>query len=253
MQPNLSANFKLFCVYILLAEMAVSVFRLGEPTRRKEPKDKTGSAQESHLRASLASMVSYSFDTNNMNINTADDMSRQDSRCEDEYAIYQQCMNLIITPPLSPQRSEDGDDSLSLYSSISPVCQDRLHYSDVMPTDELFHKDYKSNVVIQDCMWSGVGSDGVNNKRKRNVSLSELNMVTASTSCVDPTTFTAYPRQQNQVEHNYSLATPEPMRVPKLHGGDCTPNTTDDSGKDLNFARLAGVLSCQWFQFVSAF
>ncbi|XP_067936123.1 transcriptional regulator Myc-like [Watersipora subatra] len=132
----------------------------------------------------------------------------------------------LYTPPGSPQRDECDH-----ICPDSPVTESMVHLH-TMPTSELFDCEQQMNYerfkdpVLQDCMWSGVERRPF---RVRNVSLSELNMVSTSTSCIDPTTFTAYPRQHNQVEHNYSLATPEPMRVPKLYSDYNTPSTSEHS------------------------
>lgn len=135
------------------------------------------------------------------------------------------------TPPGSPNREDEccemGDDAFDGETIESEGSMQ------LMPTSELFDCEqtnipYHTNPVLQDCMWSGVERKPV---RSRHISLSELSMATTSTSFIDPTTFTAYPRQHNQVEHNYSLATPEPMKVPKTYSNYNTPSTSENSGK----------------------
>lgn len=132
----------------------------------------------------------------------------------------------LLTPPLSPQREEEDDCFLSTPVSKLPQNTDEWLTTTICFDTKATSAGLKSK-LIQDCMWSGSDEEQARTARSRKVSLSELTMQTASTSCVDPTTFAAYPRQQNQLEHSYSLTTPEPMRLPILN----TPATTDDSGK----------------------
>lgn len=132
----------------------------------------------------------------------------------------------LITPPLSPSREED--DECFLAGCDPSLTKSMLQEEEWLTTiclGETKQAGLRSK-LIQDCMWSGTDEEQARSNRNRTVSLSELTMITASTSCVDPTTFSAYPRQQNQLEHSYSLTTPEPMRVPSIN----TPATTDDSG-----------------------
>lgn len=138
-----------------------------------------------------------------------------------------------ITPPLSPERDFMDLPSLEqeLYDNIQQFrdVKNNIAINGCSPTHDLEY--YSDSVVLRDCMWSGKGYkefDESRPKRQRNDSLSELALNAASTSCIDPTTFTAYPRQHNQMEHNYSLVTPEPMRVPKIYY--TSPIHTDDSG-----------------------
>lgn len=137
----------------------------------------------------------------------------------------------MLTPPSSPEpEEEDLDDCCFLASPLHILApkrelQDEPWLATVMPSDTRQNLNSK---LIQDCMWSGSDEEQARVMRSRKVSLSELTMQTASTSCVDPTTFTAYPRQQNQLEHSYSLTTPEPMKLPVMHTPE--PTTDDDSG-----------------------
>lgn len=140
---------------------------------------------------------------------------------------------LLPTPPLSPQRSDDDD------TSRCSIKEDWLTTA-ILDTKNLPNGGLRSK-LIQDCMWSGSDEETARSHRSRKVSLSELTMIATSTSCVDPTTFSAYPRQQNQVEHSYSLTTPEPMRVPALY----TPaQTDDDSGKYMYSVSKHHFLNC---------
>lgn len=157
------------------------------------------------------------FDSDYMKECSSDDMvSASPAECD----IWSEFGKHCLTPPESPRNVKEIS---------TDYCKSTDGRQPLILMSEIYEKieELKPN-VFEDCMWSGV--ERRRTGRVRNVSLSELNMVTTSTSCVDPTTFTAYPRQHNQVEHNYSLATPEPMRVPKLHS-ETPPSTTDDSGK----------------------
>lgn len=113
---------------------------------------------------------------------------------------------LLPTPPRSPSRDveEDREDV-----NLSLPTEDWL--SKFMCFDQAPGLNSK---LIQDCMWSGSDEEQARASRTRKYSLSETTMQTASISSVDPTSVaTAVPRQQNEMEHSYSLTTPEPTGV----------------------------------------
>ena len=168
---------------------------------------------------SLASTSDFYFELDTL-VSPSEDFYDSVSPSENIWKKFE----LLPTPPLSPQREDEDDDCA--FTSKSLKKDDEWLTTAIFDTKSLPTGGLKSK-LIQDCMWSGSDEEQARSHRSRKVSLSELTMITTSTSCVDPTTFTAYPRQQNQVEHSYSLTTPEPMRVPPMY----TPAQTDeDSG-----------------------
>jgi len=169
---------------------------------------------------SLASTSDFYFELDTL-VSPSDDFYDSVSPSENIWKKFE----LLPTPPLSPQRDEDDDDDCA-FSSECTKKDDEWLTTAIFDTKSLPSGGLKSK-LIQDCMWSGSDEEQARSHRSRKVSLSELTMITTSTSCVDPTTFSAFPRQQNQVEHSYSLTTPEPMRVPPMY----TPAQTDDDSE----------------------
>jgi len=135
---------------------------------------------------------------------------------------------LLPTPPRSPPREDEEltsgcDDCFDSPATLTP--RPAISEEEWLTTAICF--DSKSaglkSKLIQDCMWSGSDEEQARVSRTRKYSLSELTMIAASTSCVDPTSIAAAPRQQNLLEHSYSLTTPEPMRL----SVPATPAATD--------------------------
>lgn len=134
----------------------------------------------------------------------------------------------LMTPPDSPAHELDDD----CFEASSDAFDDST--DNWLTTPFCFERKAAalSSNLIQDCMWSGSDGEQARTSRIRKVSLSELTMLTTSTACVDPTSISSCTRAQNQMEHSYSLTTPEPLRVrvPAI----MTPSSTDDSGKTAN-------------------
>lgn len=137
----------------------------------------------------------------------------------------------IITPPSSPPPEYDED----CFAEVPDDHPDLNDFEDDWSSASTNREEMQaktaalsSQLVIQDCMWSGSDGPDIRTSRSRKVSLSELTMLATSTSCIDPTSVYTSPRAQNQMEHSYSLTTPEPLRIPAI----MTPASTDDSGRD---------------------
>ena len=201
-----------FCLFAACSKMSVARPFLWPPH---------GTLPESIAKASYDHYFSAEDSNTLETYSPGNDESGDYSDLWEKFFLHPQ----LNTPPGSPQRDEL--DSLTSDDSLYG-----LSHMHMMPTSEIFDCEQTSieqfkDPVLQDCMWSGAER---RSGRVRNVSLSELNIISTSTSCIDPTTFTAYPRQHNQVEHNYSLATPEPMKFPKPYSNYNTPSTSENSG-----------------------